>query len=323
MAQQRGSAVTLVIDTETTYKTDPAAPDAMILPFKSASIGLNREQIQSQTIRNSRNPNMPVRGKSDVAGDISFELAPQYGRLLKHVFGSYAVTGASAPYTHTFKVGDLPVGMVLEKAFTDLATDKFFKYNGLKVSSFNCSCQPSGIIEASVNLMGAKETIGTSAYDATATDLGHTPFDGFEGSVYQGGSSSGIVTGFDFSIDNDLDGEVHVIDGTGQRYSLPEGIAKVTGKITTLFESDTLYALAIADTETSLALHFTKGAGTGASAGNEKMSFYFDEVKLRPSAIGIPGPKGLLVNLDFVAYYDNDADASAARCVLLTPQATF
>jgi hypothetical protein len=97
----------------------------------------------------------------------------------------------------------------------------------------------------------------------------------------------------------------------------------VTGTAKILFEDDVLYALAIAHTETTLELHFTKGAGTGASAGNEKMSFYLDEAIFKPQSPVISGPTGLLVELPFEGFYNDDADASALRMVLLSPIATF
>lgn len=323
MAQQRGAAAIMIMDTETTYKTVPASPDAIVLPFKSESISLDRALIDSQTIRASRQPQMPMRGQLSVGGDISFELSPQYGRLFKHIFGAYSVAGGAAPYTHTYKIGDLPVGMLLEKQFTDLATDKFFQYFGCKVGSFKLSGKPSGPIDCSISVMGAKETTAAATFDATATDLGHTPFDGMNASIINGVTTLGTVTAVDLSIDNGLDGDTYVMDGTGERYSLPEGQAKVSGKVTTLFENTTLYDLAIANTETSLTIAFTKGAGTGASAGNEKMTFYIDELIFKPKSPVISGPKGLVVDLDFIGYYNDDADASALRMVLLSPQATF
>lgn len=322
MAQQSGANVVLIYDTETVYKTAPT-PDAMVLPFTSESVKMDRNLISSATIRSSRNPQAPVRGNVNVSGDINFELSPQYGRLFKHIFGSYGVAGAEAPYTHTYKIGTLPVGLMLEKKFTDLAAAKYMQYNGCKIGSFKLAGKAEGMIDCSVSILGAKETIASSTHDGTATDNGHTPFDGMTGSVKQGGSSLGIVTAFDLTLDNALDGDTYVVDGTGERYSLPEGAAKVTGQLTVLFESTTLHALAIAHTETSLEIHFTKGAGTGASAGNEKLSFYMDEVVLKPSSPVVSGPKGLLQTLGFEAYYNDDADASALRAVLLSPIGTF
>jgi len=322
MAQQSGANVQIIYDTETVYKTAPAA-DAMVLPYTSESVRLDRALKSSETIRTSRQPQAPARGNVNVAGDINFELSPQYGRLLKHILGSLTTTGAAAPYTHTYKIGALPVGMMIEKQFTDLASAKYFQYNGCKINQFKLSAKGEGFIPCSVSILGAKETEGAATHDATATDNGHTPFDGIEGSVLQGGASLGTVTDIEFALDNGLDGDTYVVDGTGQRYSMREGAAKVTGKINCLFDSVTLYDLAIAHTETSLWLHFTKGAGTGASAGNEKLSFYMDELIFKPMSPVVTGPKGLLVELGFEAYYNDDADASALRAVLLSPIATW
>lgn len=322
MAQQRGSNVKLIIDTEVTYKTAPT-PDGSVLPYKSESIGLNRELVSSETIRTGRQPQAPVRGNVNVSGDINFELSPQYGRLFKHVFGNYGVAGGSAPYTHTYKIGDLPVGLMIEKQFTDLAAVKYFQYNGCKVNSFKLSARGQGMIPCSVSIIGAKETESGTAHDSSCTDLGHTPFDGFEASINRGGSPLATVTEIDLSLENDLDADTYVMDGTGQRYSLPEGKAKVSGNVKCLFLDTTLYDLAVAHTETTLEVHFTKGTGTGASAGNEKMSFYMDECIFKPASPKVSGPKGLLVELGFEAYYNDDADSSALRMVLLTPTAAF
>ncbi len=130
----------------------------------------------------------------------------------------------------------------------------------------------------------------------------------------------GIATKFDFSIDNALDGSVFVIDGTGERYSLPAGIVKVTGNLTALFEDMTLYQLAVDHTETTLQVVLTKGTGAG-SAGNEKLTFNFDEAIFKPQAPVIAGPAGVLVELPWEAYYDNAAAASAIWIELKNAQA--
>ena len=324
MAQQTGATTKLVYDTETTYKTNPGTPDGMLLPFVSESISLERNFVSSKTIRSSRQPQMPVRARINVAGDLNWELGPEEGRLFKHIFGSAVKTGGAAPYTWTYKIATLPVGMLLEKQFPDLDTAKYFVYNGLKVNSFRLRGKADGFIDASVSLIGAKETINAAVYDATVTDLGHTPFDGFEVIVSQGGSPlTEIVTELELALENNLDDSIYAIGGAGQRSALREGIAHVTGKLTAFFANDTLYALAVAGTETTLKIECTHGNGTGNPAGNEKLSFLFDEMKFFPKSPVISGPTGLLVELGFEAYYRVDADASACYAVLLTPTAAF
>lgn len=323
MAQQAGANAKLIYDTETTFNTSPVAPDAMVLPVVSESLRLSRNFSSSKTLRGDRNPQAPARGNQDVSGDINFELSPQYGRLFKHIFGSYGVAGGAAPYTHTYKIAALPAGMVIEKQFPDLAVPKYILYNGCKVESFKLAGKTEGMIDCSVSLKGAKETISGAALDASATDNGHTPFDAFTGDIKQGGTSIATVTEYDLTLTNSLDGNTFTVGGLGVRRALAEGLVQVTGNIKCLFEDTVLYALALANTETTLAMHFTRGAGTGATAGTEKMSFYMDEMVFRPSAPVISGPTGLLVELGFEAYYNVDADASALRMVLLSPIATF
>jgi hypothetical protein len=328
MSQQQGSNSRLLYQTEVTYKQVPSNQDAMVLPFVSESLRSSRNLISSNTIRSSRNPVAPVRGNVDVSGDISFELAPQYGKILHHAFGTYtAVSGESVgmvagTYKHTFKVGVLPVGLIIEKQFTDIDTAKYFQYSGCKINSLKVSVKPEGMIECSVAIIGAKETEAASSFDSSPVDLGHDPFDGFEAVITEGGASLGIATEIDFTLENNLDGNSYVIDGTGTRHSLPAGTAKVTGTVKVLFENTTLYDKAVASTESSLVIALTHGTGDGTS-GNEKLTFTIPELKFTPNAPVISGPSGVLVELPFEAYYDDSSEATAIQADLLSTTAYY
>lgn len=294
-----------------------AIKGGVYLPFISENFRMSRNLITSKVIRSTRNPNMPSRGRREVGGDITTELNPHMGLLFKYLLGSYTRT-ESGPYTHTFKIGSLPAGLQIEKQFSDV--EKYLLYSGCKIGSLGVTVTDEGPLELRMNLMGAKEAVTTLPFDGAPTDFGHTPFDGFEAVINQGESALGVGTKVDFSIDNALDGSVFVIDGTGERYSLPAGIVKVSGNLTALFEDMTLYNLAVAHTETSLQIVLTKGTGAG-SAGNEKLTFNFDEIIFKPQAPVISGPTGVLVELPFEAYYNNDADASAIWIELKNAQA--
>ena len=328
MSQQQGSNSRLLYQTEITFKSVPSNADAMVLPFVSESLRSSRNLISSKTIRSSRNPVAPVRGNVDVNGDITFELAPQYGKMLHHAFGVYsAVSGegvglGAGTYQHTFKIGVLPVGMIIEKQFTDLNTAKYFQYSGCKVNSLKVAVKPEGFIECSVTIIGAKETLANSSFDGSPVDLGHDPFDGFGATIQEGGATLGIATSIDFSLENNLDGNSFVIDGTGQRYSLPAGVAKVSGNVTVLFENTTLYDKAIASTETALIITFINGTGEGTS-GNEKLTFTIPELKFKPNAPVITGPTGVLIEMPFEAYYNDAAEATAIQAVLISNTAYY
>jgi hypothetical protein len=321
ITQQRGAQVPIIIDTETAFKTTPVSPDAHLLYYKDESLRLNRNLLESATLRGNRNPLQPVRGNVDVAGDINFELSHQYGKLFKHIFGGYDVDGGG-PYVHTYTVGNLPVGMVIEKQFKDFDTDKFFLYNGCKVASYKMSMKSEGFIECSVSIMGARETVGNASFDDLAVDNGHTPFDGFSGSVLINGVASGVITTADLTVDNGLDGNTYVIDGSGERYSMPEGKVKVSGNITALFTSVDLYMDAVNYVEKALEFRFSRGTGDG-SDGNEKMQFFIDEVIFKPQGPVVQGPTGMIVEIPFEAFYNNDSDASTIRVINTCSIATF
>lgn len=321
--QQQGSNSRLIFQTEITYKAIPSNQDAMVLPFVSESLRSSRNLTSSNTIKSGRNPSQPVRGNVDVSGDVTFELAPQYGKMFHHAFGSYAaVSGetvglAVGTYQHTFKIGALPVGMIIEKQFTDLDTSKYIQYSGCKVNTLKVTIKPEGLLECSVSLIGAKETLASSSFDSSPVDLGHDPFDGFEAAILEGGSTLGIATEIDFTLENNLDGNSYVIDGTGTRYSLPAGTAKVSGNVKVLFENTTLYEKALNNTESVLVITLTHGDGDGTD-GNEKLTFTIPELKYAPNAPVISGPSGLLVELPFEAYYEDSSEASAIQAVLLS-----
>jgi hypothetical protein len=322
MAQQSGMKSTIIYDEEDTFKSTPTTPDAYVLPFVSESLRLNRNLVESKVIRTTRNPSGPARGVREVAGDITLELNPTLGRIFRQTLGVLTTTSVGGVYSHTFKVGDLPQGMTIEKQFTGLATPKYFKYNGCKVNSMKITVKPEGMVEAVLNIMGAKETVVLAAFDATATDFGHIPFDGYEATITKDGTALGIVTELDISIENNLDGSVYVLDGSGERYSLPDGMVKVSGNLKTLFTDDILYAAALASTECKLVLTLTVGSGNGTNL-NEVLRITIPELIFQPQAPTISGPTGILVELPFVAYYNNDVEVSTIKFELATAVASW
>ncbi len=287
--------------------------------FNSESMRQTVEIHKSEAIGSGRNPKTPTRGNKDCAGDINFELQPYIGLALKNLFGSYSVAGGD-PYTHTFKISSLPTGLMIEKQFTDIG--QYFRYNGCKINSFKQTTNAQGLIMASFGFMGSKESILTYPFDPSPIDAGHAPFDAFEAAIIEGGSSLAYGTILDFELNNNLDGSSYVIGGAGERRYLPSGIVSISGKLSMLFEDITIYTKALNFTETALILTYSRGAGTGA-ADNEKLVFTFAEVKYATDAPVIPGPKGLLVELPFEAYYNNDAAASALQADLYNTVASY
>lgn len=320
MAQATGASAKLILQEETTYKTSPASPNATLLYFISEEIKYSRNLIDSTVIRGSRDAAMPVLGNVDVVGTINTELQAYIAELLKFTFGKVTTTGSASPYTHKFTIGSTLPSFLIEKGFTDLG--QYLLYNGCKVNKMSLTIKSEGFQEISFDIIGAKETVATSSFDSTPTDRGKYSWTGFDiATIEEGGTAIANVQEVSLTVENNLDNSVYVIGSAGERISLPAGIVKVSGTVKALFDSITLYTKAKQSTETSLKIKYQFGTGAG-TAGNESMEIYIPELKYSPNAPVITGPAGILVEMPFSAYYDNNTDASSIVVTLKNTQET-
>lgn len=307
-------SIVVAVQEETTFKSDPVSPDMHILPIKSEGLQLNQPIFASEALRASRESLNPSRGNFDIGGTVETELSPYMVRMIKFALGSVTTTGASSPYTHVFKIGTLP-SFVFEKGFTDVAAygnASIFKYNGCKINSMSINFASEGILQASFDVMGAKETTSTTQFDTSPTDLGHDPWDMFECAIEEGGSPIAIVQEASVTLENNLDGSYYVVGGAGERECLPAGIARVSGTVTALFRDMTMYLKAYNFNESSLKFTFTRGTGVG-TAGNESMEIFIPELKYAAQSPAVEGPGGVKITFNFDAYYDNSAQGTALQ----------
>ena len=247
MAQAKGSLSQVVIQKETTFGVAPGTPAAQLLYYSTCSLALNRSQEQDDTLSGNRNPTKAMRGKDEVSGDLAVNMQAYNGLLLLGLLGEVTTSGASAPYTHLFTVGDTLPSFLIEKGFLNIG--QYFRYLGCKVGSMKVSFSPFGAQQMSFSIQGAEEVTASSAFDTTPTDLTYAPFDGFAlGTLEEGGVAIADITGVDLEISNDLDGDQYLLGGQGKLADIPEGTVSVTGTLKARFTSLALYTKAINDT---------------------------------------------------------------------------
>ena len=302
MAQQKGVNTILVIGEEATFGTQ--ATDGFTVPFNTFSVNASQNVNMPATISGTRNPVEPFRGNKDVSGSI---VLPVDGAAmwywLQMMFGDPSTTG-TGPYVHTFDIGSVQPSYTLETQFTDLATDIFYQYLGCKVSSWSMTLGGDGELVTTLNILGADSDKDSSSFDGTPTSVSIDRLDNFEASLTEGGGALSNATEVSFTVDFGLDPNNFVIGGSGVRGSLPEGIVGVTGNLKTLFEDATLLDKAIAGTESSLVITIQESA-------SNQLVIEFNELQYSLKTPDVPGPQGLLVDLDFQGYYDDHGDASA------------
>ena len=249
----------------------------------------------------------------DVSGGGTFTLLSNSGESISVVVTAASlpatdksdtnITVSSTGYTHTFTIGDLPVGMILEKdhGANISGTGRFEYFNGVKVGAVTFDFPQEGNPTASFTMKGAGSTLAASALDSSLTDNGFTPFSSFTlGTVEEGGATIANITEASLTLDNGLDESSFVL-GQRNRQALTEGFSTVTGQIVALFEDATLLNKAINGTESSLKFGFGRGTGDG-SPGNESLEYLVEQLEYERKGQPVEGPAGIKITLPFKAY---------------------
>lgn len=315
MSQARGRKSQLLYDVETEFGTDPAVVAAILMPFNTMGVKASQTLTEDNTIRNRRDPAMPSRGNVDVAGDIVVPVDQiAFGYWLRAMLGVPETSGeAPGPYTHTFKLGDTQPSLVLERGFTDIGV--YEKLNGCKVSRLSITFGGDGELTATITIMGAKQTVGNTAYDDTPTDITLTKFHQFQAGIKEGGTTIATVTQATLEIDLDLDGDQYPIGSAGERADIPEGIAGISGAITALFKDKTLLEKAISGAESSLEIKLTDKTNS--------LTISLPEIMYERTSPVVEGPRGVRLEANYRAYYQDSTEKSSIVATLVNTHAAY
>lgn len=300
MAHQKGSTTIFKLGYElVAYGTAAAA--GYILPVNSFDVRSNRALNRANTLSGDRNPLEPFAGNLAVSGNIVVPVDSVAMALwLIAMFGLPTTTGAG-PYVHEFKIPSVQRSLTLETGFTDLATDKFQRFVGMKVNSFALSVGGDGELVATIGVMGKSDSLEAATFHA-GTSVTMARVNNFQAAILEGGSSLANATELSVNVDMPMD-PYYVIGGAGSVGSLAEQKVGVSGNIKTLFEDTTLLDKAIAGTESSLKLTATGGASS-------VFELEIQELLYERNSVPVSGPQGLLVDLNFQGYYANGGEAS-------------
>lgn len=306
----RGSDAKIGLYNETTYATAPGSPDGRLCYFTEFSLSPSRENVTSNIISADRNRAQPGAGNWDVSGNINIEAAPQsVGFWLKHLLGTPTTTGASAPYTHTFRPGTLPVGFVAEVDWSSAIASKVHQYLGCRITQAGISVPQSGFVTMSSSVAASKFAVTAAPLDATLTDPGHTGWSAADAVVKIAGTQSCLVKSANINVNNNMQTDRYTLCGGGTRYDMPEGFADVTGDITAIFDTGThtLIENAVARTDTTLEILLTFGTGAG-TAGNEQLSIKLDHAMIALRGVPINSPAGIELTFNFNAFKSGATD---------------
>ena len=296
MAIANGAQHSLHYIAESTYGTTPSTPTWTPLPHNATTLNLTKDAIESEKLRGDRQVEDFRHGNKQVGGDVTSEL--EYGALddiIEAVMcGSWT--------TNVLKAGTTRRSFTLERKFADLATPEFHRYTGCEFNTLSMTIAPNALVTTTFGVIGKDIALATSeiASSTYSSDVGNTPFDSFTGTITEGGSSIATVTELTFSIENGLEALFSVGSDTTNRPSI--GKSRVTGSLTTYFDSKALYEKFLNETASEIVCTLTD------TAGND-LQIDIPNVKYNSGQPDVSGEGAVTVSMDFVALYST-SDAS-------------
>lgn len=313
MSLAKGYHGQLLVDYETEFGASPVSVRAKKLPINSSQLKSAQNLIEAETIRGRRDPAEPVKGNIEVSGSVVVPVDEvAIGYWFKAMFGAPLTIGSN-PYIHVFKPKSQQPSLVLEQGFTDIGVYEVF--NGCKVSKFSITLGGDAELMATIDLMGAKETVANTTLDPEPTEIVAPRFNNFQASVQEGGSDIAVVTSATLNIDFGLSGDCYALGSNGYRTDLPEGIIKIDGNIKSFFKDRRLLDKALRGEKSSLKFTLTNKG--------HSLEFYLPEIIYERNSPGIEGSKGIMIDLPFRAYYADNLEETALIVTLINGKAGY
>jgi hypothetical protein len=276
---------------EVTYGATPTTPAFKPFPHTGTNLAMTKDGLESEKLRGDRQVEDFRHGNQSIGGDINAEL--EYGSLDDIIQAVLCGTWTG----DVLKAGVTRLSFTIERKFADLAVPEFHRYTGCEFNTFALSVSPNAIVSATFGVIGKGLTLATTAVAGStyAAPADVQPFDSFTGSIQEGGSPIAVVTSIEFSLENGLEPLFAVGSKTTNRPSI--GKSRLTGTMTTYFESKTLYEKFINETSSSILLELVDLAGN-------TYDFEFPNVKYNSGQPDVSGEGAVTVSMDFVALYD-------------------
>lgn len=305
MAKIAGTDILVGLYDEETFGVTPAEPSGIVLAYKSLGVSASQEAITNDIITSGRGVSRPGKGNIDVTGSLVTTFAPATcAFFLKHIFGE--------PTAGVYTPGALPPGFIIEKDYTSKVANRVERFNGCRVKSATFTFNQSGYVDLSIDIAGKRYGIYPEVLDSALAEYEHEAWTGFQGVVKLNGVRIGGVMSGSVTIDNEIDTSMYAFPGPddtpGERMSLPEGLAKITGQMEVVFENFDLIDIANAGTAVSLEWVYTNADG-------KKITFAIAPCEIPLTSPTIESRSGLKVTYSFSAFVNEAAEGLTVTLV--------
>ena len=284
---------------ESTYGVTPATPVFDIVRHTGTTLGLSKEALQSEEIRDDRQIAAFRHGARQVGGDISIELS--YGSFDKILEALLGGTWA----TDQLKAGTTRRSFTVERFFGDILTaDKpFHRFTGVEFNTLQLQINANAMITGTIGVVGkdmVTDTVivtGATYNPATTT----SPLDSFTGTLNENGTPIAVITEIQLNLDNGLDPRFVVGSKTTLRPSI--GRSNVSGQITAYFENSLLLEKFINETESDIEFNLPDGAGNN-------LKVILPRIKYNGGQPDVQGEGPITLSMPFQALLDSTTNTN-------------
>lgn len=298
MPQARGSLRQIAYIPETVLGTTPGTPQTQLIEYVDFKGTYDADEITDPSINAFRQKTFSRTGNVSATAELEVVLAPDnFDAFLEAVLmGEWA--------TNVLKVGTVATAVrksfSIEEGFTDLVQYRVFK--GMVVNSMTLNFATDGLVTGSFGFLGTDVTTFTgTTLDATPTAVTTKPKFYHDGGTFQvAGATVGWMTSLELTVENGY--EPTNVLGTTIAADIPFGTAKISGKVTGLFDSVTELNKFKAGTASSISALVVADA--------ESLTFLLPQIKYISGDIVSSGDAGVVVEFTFEAEYHPASESS-------------
>ena len=240
-------------------------------------------------------------------------------KVVQHLQGEEPEGNLAATAVTSLTIEGMEISMVrkapmrystIVKDYPEISAAQAF--GGCTVNNLSMSVQPGSLVTGTADILGIQakrmqgqgETPGRFNYGEdgdfrndvagnVGSLAGTTAYSPFSSCVAIDNVGTGVVSGFDFTINNNR--ETIPLLCSAFADNVYEGVANVSGTMTLLFEDEGEYNKFANETESSVLITLSGGAADGTDA----MFFYFPRVRYTQPSFEVPANGPVVLTLNF------------------------
>ena len=314
-----GSNTQLAYIVQTAKDAIDATPAWNVVPFTSAEMTVQAEQINDDSMTGDRSELEPRSGTINGQMTVSGKFRPEcLDALIEAAMQSTWGLTTGATFTQTFPAGSnyVSVGSTQRNVAWELYhadTDEYVRMINTEISAFSVALATNGDITFSLTAIGGEEldlgaAIGTAVAGATYVETTKPMYDSFNGTLALDG-----VTGVYFSsMSPSVNNNSTPLLALGSRYPFAVAHGKMTGDLSvTAYYTDETVKVFYQD-ETALDLTIQVKYENAVDASADFHSFVYPACKITSFGRPVSGAGELMENMTLKPFTDTSIDASMA-----------